>query len=68
MSDIVIFGMGLFVSLVVACAVGLLLWGAAHEPRGPALFANKPDPAPPQARPSLPVSESAPSLESRSLA
>ncbi len=34
MSDVIIFGMGCFVSLVVAGAVGLLMWGAANEPRG----------------------------------
>ena len=31
MNDVFIFGMGLLVSLVVATAVGVLLWGAGHE-------------------------------------
>ena len=34
MSDVIIFVVGCFVSLVVAGAVGLLMWGAAHEPDG----------------------------------
>lgn len=34
MSDIIIFGIGCFVSLMVAGAVGLLLWGASNEPSG----------------------------------
>jgi hypothetical protein len=33
-SDFFIFCMGCIVTLMVAGAVGLLLWGAAHEPRG----------------------------------
>jgi hypothetical protein len=33
MSDFFIFALGCFVSLIVASAVGLLLWGAAQEPR-----------------------------------
>jgi hypothetical protein len=32
-SDFFILALGCFVSLIVASAVGLLLWGAAHEPR-----------------------------------
>ncbi len=37
MSDVVIFCMGCLVSLFVASAVGLLLWGASNEPRGSVL-------------------------------
>lgn len=33
MNDFFIFALGCFVSLIVASAVGLLLWGAAQEPR-----------------------------------
>ena len=32
MSDLAIFAMGTFVTLLVACAVGILIWGAAQEP------------------------------------
>ena len=32
MSDVFIFLIGCLVSLMVLSAVGLLLWGAAHEP------------------------------------
>ena len=32
MNDILIFAAGCFVSLIVAAAVGLLMWGAAQEP------------------------------------
>ena len=34
MSDILLFFIGCFVSLIVASAVALLLWAAANEPRG----------------------------------
>ena len=34
MSDFLLFFIGCFVSLVVLSAVGLLMWGAAREPRG----------------------------------
>jgi len=34
MSDLILFLVGCVVSLMVAGAVGLLLWGAASEPRG----------------------------------
>ncbi len=37
MSDLHIFVVGCFVSLIVASAVGLLLWGAANEPSGDTL-------------------------------
>lgn len=33
MSDLFIFLFGTLVSLFCAAAVGLLVWGAAHEPR-----------------------------------
>lgn len=32
MSDLAIFAMGTFVTILVACAVGILIWGAAQEP------------------------------------
>ena len=34
MSEAIIFGVGVLVSLIVASAVGLLLWGASNEPSG----------------------------------
>lgn len=34
MSDAIVFGVGVVVTLIVAAAVGLLLWGAANEPAG----------------------------------
>lgn len=34
MNDALLFFIGCFVSVMVASAVGLLLWGAANEPRG----------------------------------
>ncbi len=34
MSDLHLFLLGLFVTLMVSGAVGLLMWGAANEPRG----------------------------------
>ena len=68
MSDVYIFCIGFFVSLVVASAVGLLLWGAANEPRGTVLPARKSGQVAPQRRPSPPAAESARSLESKSLA
>lgn len=40
MSDVIIFAMGCLFSSIVACAVGLLLWGAANEPRGELLPEN----------------------------
>ena len=43
MSDVYIFCMGCFVSLIIASAVDLLLWGAANEPRGSILPAKKSD-------------------------
>jgi len=47
-TDLTIFFMGILVSLVVAGAVGLLLWGAANEPRGTLLPRSwsSDDPAP----------------------
>lgn len=67
MSDIIIFCMGCFVSLVVASAVGLLLWGAANEPRGGVVPGKKSDQAVPQTTPTPPTPASARSLESKSL-
>ena len=32
MNDLAIFGMGVIVTIFVACAVGILIWGAAQEP------------------------------------
>jgi hypothetical protein len=40
-SDVFIFIMGCFVSLAVASAVGLLMWGAANEQRGELLTSQK---------------------------
>jgi hypothetical protein len=68
MNDVIIFGMGCFVSLVVASAVGLLLWGAANEPRGGVLPTKKSDQATSQTKPNPPAPASARSLESKSLA
>lgn len=34
MSDVIVFGVGVVVTLIVASAVALLLWGAANEPAG----------------------------------
>ena len=68
MSDVYIFCMGFFVSLVVASAVGLLLWGAANEPRGSIFPAKKSDQTAPQTKASPPAPEPAQSLESKSLA
>jgi len=31
-TDVFIFGIGCLVSLIVAAAVGLILWGASQEP------------------------------------
>ena len=67
MNDVIIFGMGCFVSLVVASAVGLLLWGAANEPRGGVVPA-KTDRVVPQTTPTSPTPASARNLESKSLA
>lgn len=52
MSDIIIFAVGCFFSLIVAGAVALLFWGAANEPRGE-LFPSK------QTRPPSPRSDPA---------
>lgn len=66
MSDVIIFGVGTLVSLMVAGAVALLLWGAAREPRGNLL----PDQDSSQPAPSAPARApvASPSLESKSLA
>lgn len=58
MNDIVIFAMGCIVSLFVASAVGLLLWGAANEPKG-SLAATQ-TPADREAQTRIPSSEPAP--------
>ncbi|MFT5049818.1 MAG: hypothetical protein ACI8QZ_001211 [Chlamydiales bacterium] len=68
MSHVIIFGMGCFVSLIVASAVSLLLWGAAHEPHGetlPSKGNRKPEPQP---RPDQNATASAKGLESQSIA
>jgi hypothetical protein len=54
MSDLYIFVLGCFVSLLVAAAVGLLMWGAANEPRGELLPSMKSSDPKPESR-SVPV-------------
>ncbi len=66
MNDFYIFCFGLLVSLVVASAVGLLLWGAANEPRGSILPAQESDPLAPSSRTSLPAPAAGGSMESKS--
>ena len=34
MSDAIIFGVGVVVTIIVSCAVALLMWGASNEPAG----------------------------------
>lgn len=63
MSDVIVFFMGCFVSLMVLGAVGLLLWGAANEPRGRLLPRGHVQPPKPRSRPESRAPETAPSLE-----
>lgn len=49
MSDVLLFFIGCLVTLMVAAAVGLLLWGAANEPRGTLFPSKEADDATPQA-------------------
>ena len=51
MSDFALFFIGCFVSLIVLAAVGLLIWGAANEPRGSIVPQRSKTPVPPKATP-----------------
>ncbi len=66
MNDVIILGLGCFVSLVVACAVGLLLWGASNEPRGEIMPGQQANAASPSSRPTPSAPALAQSLESKS--
>lgn len=61
MSDVILFGVGCLVTMVVASAVGLLLWGASQEPQGdllPDREARQPEPRVPTEPPSPATRES----------
>ena len=66
MSDLYIFGMGCFVSVICASAVGLLLWGAANEPRASAPPSKKASEVAPRSGPTPPVPVTTPIQESKS--
>ena len=66
MSDVYIFGVGCVVSLFVACAVGLLLWGASKEPRGSVLPTKKASEVASPSRPTPPAPAMAQGLKSKS--
>ena len=51
MSDVIVFGFGVLVTLIVAAAVALLLWGAANEPGGQEAGAKESVEAPPSGAP-----------------
>ena len=48
MNDLILFLLGCFVSLVILSAVGLLMWGAANEPRGSLLSRRSGSSPPPR--------------------
>jgi len=53
-NDVILFGVGCLVTLIVASAVGLLLWGASREPQGdlfPDRKAGNPEPRVPSEPP-----------------
>ena len=66
MNDVIIFGLGCFVSLVVASAVGLLFWGAANEPRGGVLPNDEAGESDLRSRPTPHAPATAQGLESKS--
>jgi hypothetical protein len=68
MSEVIIFGVGCFVSLIVASAVGLLLWGAANEPRGGFVPGREEEATPPKPRASEATGAVVAGLESKGLA